>query len=435
MSLLSRSNAVFLLCFLFLLSVAIPHSSVPTQVIDQSMSSGLARQVVSIVSLGPIVKTTLGLSVAQPIIQGWGGVTLDEAANGQLQPTLSRLNQSGYNGVRIGFSGSVTHCPSGELGSWSPDWFNQTIHLAQQYGLWVILDYHSYADLVDSTCQAQWLLFWNSVLSVDWRYDRIVWEPINEPAGSVAVLSSAYQAWITLARGLGDKHWIAVENTISNDGCNFDPLSLVNCYPKVTDPLNQTFLSIHPYLFYDLWQSISSTYGVCSSSSANPWGNGTAECVANVYNQGMLQASGKYHRPIPDTEGGAVYYSCNNVCVKPPDAVGTDDASYSITTLHFHAVSHKPDAVREHGLALVGGGRRVLLRCAGYLGRIVEFSASESADTTITTTTVSVQPVYRIRVSWNASFLAFNRRSGRTISHRDHSHAKKESWKNYGRRF
>src|SRR5256885_9077838 len=147
MSLLSGSNAVFLLCFLFLLSVAIPHSSVPTQMIVQSMSSGLARQVVSIVSLGPIVKTTRGQSVAQPIIQGWGGVTLDEAANGQLQPTLSRLNQSGYNGVRIGFSGSVTHCSSGELGSWSPDWFNQTIHLAQQYGFWGVLDSPRYADL------------------------------------------------------------------------------------------------------------------------------------------------------------------------------------------------------------------------------------------------------------------------------------------------
>src|SRR5205807_7586044 len=100
----------------------------------------------------------------------------------------------------------------------------------------------------------------------------------------------------------------------------------------------------------------------------------------------------------------------------------------------FHPVSHKPDAVREHGLALVGGGRRVLLRCAGHLGRIVEFSASESADTTITTTTVSVQPVNRIRVSWNASFLAFNRRSGRTISHGDHSLAKKGSKKNYSDR-
>src|SRR5256886_15764556 len=145
MSFLSGSNAVFLLCFLFLLSVAIPRSSVPTQVIDQSMSAGLARQVVSIVSLGPIVKMPLGLSVAQPIIQGWGGVTLDEAENGQLQPTLSRLNQSGYNGVRIGFSGSVTHCSSGELGSWSPDWLNQTINLAQQYGFWGIFEFSTYA--------------------------------------------------------------------------------------------------------------------------------------------------------------------------------------------------------------------------------------------------------------------------------------------------
>ncbi len=236
MPLLSRSNAVFLLCFLFHLSVAVPQSSVPTQIIDQIMSSGLARQVVSIAPLSPIVKTSLGQSMAQPIIQGWGGITLDEAANGQLQLTLSRLNQSGYNGMRIGFSGSVTQCSSGELGSWSP---------------------------------------------------------------------------------------------------NFDPQSLVNCYPVVTDPLNETFLSIHPYFFYDLWQGNSNNYGKCSPSSPNTWGNATAECVANIYNEGMLEASSKYHTPILDTEGGAVYYSCNNVCASPPDAVGTDDASYSITTFHF----------------------------------------------------------------------------------------------------
>jgi hypothetical protein len=201
--------------------------------------------------------------------------------------------------------------------------------------MWVILDYHSYLDLVNSVCQTEWLSFWKLVLSTNWGYDRIVWEPINEPAGSVTVLSSAYQAWITLARGLGDKHWITVENTISNEGCSFDPLSLVSCYPVVTDPLNETFLSIHPYFFYDLWSGTTNTYGNCSPSSANTWGNSTAECVANIYNQGMLQASSKYHMPILDTEGGAVYYSCNNVCANPPDAVGTDDASYSRTTFHF----------------------------------------------------------------------------------------------------
>jgi len=142
------------------------------------------------------------------------------------------------------FSGTVTPCSSGELGSWNPDWFNQAIQEARQYNMWIILDYHSYLDLTNG-CQTEWLAFWNLVLSTNWGYDRIVWEPINEPAGLVTVLSSAYQAWITQARTLGDKHWIAVENTMSNGGCNFDPLSLVNCYPVVTDPLNETFLSIH----------------------------------------------------------------------------------------------------------------------------------------------------------------------------------------------
>ena len=333
---LNRNHGVFLICFLASAGVVGSYSLRPNPAIDQVGETGLAQQTVSDIPTRSMVRTTFAQSAGHaPVIQGWGGVTLDEASNGQLESTLSMLNQSGYNGVRIGFSGSVTQCSSGELGSWSADRFNQTIHIAQQYGIWVILDYHSYGDLVDSTCQTQWLLFWNGVLSTNWRYDRIVWEPINEPAGSVPVLSAAYQAWITLAKSNGDKHWIAVENTISNYGCNFDPMSLVNCYPTVADPLNQTFLSIHPYLFYDLWQSSSSIYGECSSISANSWGNATAECVANVYNQGMLQASGKYHMPILDTEGGAVYYSCNNVCAYPPDAIGTDDASYSTTTLHF----------------------------------------------------------------------------------------------------
>lgn len=268
-----------------------------------------------------------------PVIQGWGGVTLGEAANGQLQQTLQRLNQSGYDGVRLGFSAGVTSCSSGELGSWDPNWLRQAIQDAQPYNMWIVLDYHSYHDLVDSGCLVQWLSFWKGVVATNWGYERIVWEPINEPAGTVADLSSAYQAWITQARGVGDGHWIAVENTISNNGCNFDPLSLANCYPAVADPLNETFLSIHPYLFYDQWQSNS--YGACSPSGSNVWGNATAECVADLYNQGMLKASSKYHMSILDTEGGAVYYSCNSVCASPPDAIGTDDASYSTTTFHF----------------------------------------------------------------------------------------------------
>jgi hypothetical protein len=334
MSLLSRKNGISLLYFLILLGIAIPHFTVPTQTVNGNTQTTLVNQATSTILGSSSVKIASSQAPAQvPLIQGWGGVTLDEASNGQMQSTLLRLNQSGYNGVRIGFSGSITRCSSGELGSWNPDWFSQTIQFAQQYNMWVILDYHSYGDLVDSNCQTQWLSFWNGVLSTNWGYNRIVWEPINEPAGSVSLLSSAYQAWITQARSLGDMHWIAIENTISNGGCSFDPVSLLNCYPVVTDPLNETFLSIHPYFFYDIW--LSDGYGNCNPSITNTWGNSTAECVADIYNQGMLQASGKYHMPILDTEGGAVYYSCNNVCASPPDFIGTDDASYSNTTFHF----------------------------------------------------------------------------------------------------
>src|SRR3989442_182779 len=334
MSLLSRRNRVLLLYVLALAGIAIPRFPLPVQTADPNIGTTLLKQATSAILGSSGIRTASSQGTAQaPIIQGWGGVTLEEASNGQLQSTLLRLNQSGYDGVRIGFGGGITRCSSGELGSWNPDWFRQTIQIAQQYNMWVVLDYHSYGDLVDSVCQTEWLSFWNVVITTNWGYNKIVWEPINEPAGSVSVLSSAYQAWITQARGLGDTHWIAVENTISNEGCSFDPLSLANCYPTITDPLNETFLSIHPYLFYDIW--LGNGYGICSPNAGNTWGNSTAECVANVYNQGMLQASSEYHLPILDTEAWAVYYSCNNVCANPPDAVGTDDASYSSTTLHF----------------------------------------------------------------------------------------------------
>lgn len=282
-----------------------------------------------------------------PIIQGWGGVTLAEASTTDMQLTLQRLNQSGYDGVRVSFSGTATGCSSGELGSWDSSWFSQTVKLAQPYNMWVILDYHSYNDTINGVCQAEWLTFWKGILSSSWGYDRIVWEPINEPAGNVTVLSLAYQAWITQARVLGDTHWIAVENTISNDGCAFESLSLANCYPLVTDSLNRTFLSIHPYFFYNEWQA--GGYGTCGPSKA--WNNDTAECAAEIYNQGMIQAERAYRMPILDTEGGAVYYSCNNVCASPPDAIGTDDASYSNTTFHF--IQYLTNRMQSEGMGWI----------------------------------------------------------------------------------
>ena len=323
-----RAELVSLLIFLIMFGVL---ARVPVRLSDDIRSRATEGSFPG-KPLGTIWKTSLNqVGASVPVIHGWGGVTLSEASTIDMQLTLGRLNQSGYNGVRVGFSGTETDCSSRELGDWNPFWFSQTVQLARNYNMWVILDYHSYNDTINGLCQGQWLSFWKGILSSSWGYDRIVWEPINEPAGTVSVLSLAYQAWITQARVLGDTHWIAVENTISNDGCSFDPSSLANCYPSVTDALNRTFLSIHPYLFFNVWQA--GGYGACGPPMG--WNNNTAECVADVYNQGMIQAENVYHMPVLDTEGGAVYYSCNNVCASPPDAIGTDDASYSKTTFHF----------------------------------------------------------------------------------------------------
>src|SRR6267378_3261206 len=169
MSPLSDKNRTLLLYALLLGGMSIPHLPLLVRAADPNLGTTLLKEATPTISGSSSIATSSSQGTTQaPIIQGWGGVTLDEASNGQLQSTLLRLNQSGYNGVRIGFSRSVTQCSAGELGSWNPDWFNQTLKSAHQYGMWVILDYHSYVDLVSSVCQTEWLYFWNGVLTTNW---------------------------------------------------------------------------------------------------------------------------------------------------------------------------------------------------------------------------------------------------------------------------
>jgi len=231
-----RKSRAFLLCSLAVLGI------VTTQILyNQSIHRGEGSAPTRLLD-----SETLGIRLAAtpalaPMIQGWGGVSLYEAGNGELQATLQRLNQSGYNAVRIGFGGGTSiGCSSGELGAWDPARFTQAIQMARQYSMWVVLDYHSYNDLTDSSCQMEWLAFWSGVLSTNWNYDKIIWEPINEPAGSVALLSTEYQAWITQARSLGDTHWIVIENSWSNGSnpsCTFDVSALVACYSLCDRPV------------------------------------------------------------------------------------------------------------------------------------------------------------------------------------------------------
>src|SRR5438552_15888092 len=118
MSVFSGKNGTLLLYALMLVGIAVPHFPVLAQAVDPNIRTTLLKDAISTTPGSSSIKIISSQGAMQPsVIQGWGGVTLDEASNGQLQSTVQRLSQSGYNGVRIGFSGSITQCSSGELGS------------------------------------------------------------------------------------------------------------------------------------------------------------------------------------------------------------------------------------------------------------------------------------------------------------------------------
>ncbi|TMH94808.1 hypothetical protein E6H37_06630, partial [Candidatus Bathyarchaeota archaeon] len=84
-------------------------------------------------------------------------------------------------------------------------------------------------DLTNSTGVSCWLQYWSPIVQQFTNtYNRIIWEPINEPVMTnntdVASLSNAYQQWINQARGLGDTHWIVVQNLCSSN-CGFSNLA------------------------------------------------------------------------------------------------------------------------------------------------------------------------------------------------------------------
>jgi len=186
---------------------------------------------------------------APPLLQGWGGIFADGYQGYQgtgtdpsnVQANLDVMVPRGYNGFRcMIYNADFNHTCS------ITDIVN-AVNVAKQNNVWIILDYHGYTE--PFTDLAGWLAFWKQVIqAVSGLYDKIVYEPCNEPNSSdQMVFANAYQQWISQCRSLGDTHWIIVS---------------VNCYnydgqvvfPTVTDPLKQLFASWHGYFTYK-WNS------------------------------------------------------------------------------------------------------------------------------------------------------------------------------------
>ncbi len=291
----------------------------------------------------PLATYNSSTSSGYPTVVGWGGVRLDEsqanpsnppsqvfsgeaASNMELQ--VQRLQSRGFNAIRVSFRSA---CSSSQgMGAYNSTWLNRAITIGEQYGLWIIVDYHGTNELTNSTGVSCWLQYWNPIVQQFMNtYSQIIWEPINEPSMTnntdVASLSNAYQQWINQARGLGDTHWIVVQNLCSSN-CGFSDLA--DGYPMVNDTQGRVFISLHSYMGYPYYSS--------------NWNNATAESLAQQVYNAVVSGSQRTGWPVLNTEGGAdpQETKCSGGVSLPsplcaPDQVQVGSAGYSNTTFHF----------------------------------------------------------------------------------------------------
>ena len=257
-----------------------------------------------------------------PSIVGWGGSRLQENENysGPLIPSIvfpwenasdqeilaRTIVQDAGNAIRVSFAPYCTN-PNGFMSPYNTTRLARTIDIAKTLGLWIIIDYHGYNDTFNQpSC---WLNFWSGITNqFKNSYSQIIWEPLNEPAygpwmpsvcsdeqDCLSHVSQEYQAFINQTRNQGDTHWIVVQN-ICSYGCGLCPCWTNACsniaagYPTVGDPLNRIFMSIHPYMSYQVYHAT--------------WNYTSAQNLAQNYYRAMLNESEKTGFPILDTEGG-----------------------------------------------------------------------------------------------------------------------------------
>ena len=277
-----------------------------------------------------------------PIVTGWGGSRLLESGRfshsspaGEVFPgenasdmemQARMLVQKGFNGYRASFAPYCTD-RNGFFGTYNASQLSRSIEIAAHYGLWIIVDYHGYDDLQTGSSTSCWLSFWDVVVhQFTGRYDRIIWEPLNEPNAtfaSISIVNSAYQQWVDQARSLGDDHWIVIENLCSLS-CGLPVADSWKAYPTVNDPAGRLFISLHAYFEYQYHYS--------------EWSNATAETYARTWVLDMLNGTQSTGWPVLNTEGGPgrpFGRLANETTTTCPDVILNGSSGYCKTNLHF----------------------------------------------------------------------------------------------------
>ena len=236
--------------------------------------------------------------------------------------------QKGFNGYRASFAAYCTK-PNGFFGKYNASQLHRSIEIAAHYGLWIVVDYHGNNDVQTDSNTVCWLSFWRGVVQqFTAGYDRIIWEPLNEPnatytAASLKSVSSAYQQWVDQARSIGDDHWIVIENLCSFS-CGLPVADSWKAFPTVNDPAGRLFISLHAYFEYRYHYS--------------EWSNATADTYARAWVVNMLDGAQSTGWPVLNTEGGPgrpFGRLTNGTMVTCPDLILNGSSGYCKTNFHF----------------------------------------------------------------------------------------------------
>ncbi len=307
-------------------------------------------------------------------VAGWGATRLKDtdpnstASNSVVFPGQKASNfeqlalreaSLGYNTIRGSFSpyctakyGLTPPDPSNYhfIGDYNATQLARAIKIANYLSFWLVVDYHGYSDLTNSTTASCWQSVWfgNNTNTISGptgivgqfknNYTRIIWEPLNEPTSlpganataKTTYLSSQYQTWINNARKVGDTHSVVVQN-ICSFSCGFCPTGNGDCsaavsgYPTVNDTLGKVFISLHTYM-----SPLTSGNGF-----PNGYTNASAEADATAYYNTVVSGISQTGWQAFNTEGGAFVSNGVNKTIPQQDIILKGSAGYANITLHF----------------------------------------------------------------------------------------------------
>src|SRR5438552_4191010 len=411
-----------------------------------------------------------------PLMGGWGGVRLKDVTQNitghssivfpgerasNFEQIAIRESQLGFNAIRASFApycsvqyGLSNSSPPDFMGNYTQGELARALSIVEYFNMWIIVDYHGYAEFTNSTMINCWLSFWfgpnrasgptGVVGAFKDEYSRIVWEPLNEPdSGSFPVnttpwciqnpvqcetnmttyASEQYQSWLNKDRRMGDTHWVVAQNLCSY-ACDLDRTQAYLDYPKLNDTAQRVYESLHTYVYYPKMVE----HVAYDANNNTRFDFGDTAIVGFIDDNTPLSSDSKLKFVNATTKvgetwsrGKAVIYDVNNdnifdtgdipvtgivpplgTLLKSDPLIRFVDSDPNTHGVAVTSVDVRDITIRASAQALVGVG----VRNAGEIGE-KDFNVTLSSNNTIigqqTVPSLPIEAVLSLSFAWNTS--------------------------------